>query len=83
MSCWTLATNLELNQARAFMGLWLSGQLANRFNLPLSEVDRIMCLLPTNYALLLDTPEGVNIVAEAVAVLVGQADIRPFYTRLQ
>ena len=81
--CWSLASNRELNTARAMVGAWLQGELAQRLDLPVSEIDRIMCVLPTNYALLMDTAEGVNIVAEAVAVLVGKAGAVPFYTRLQ
>lgn len=81
--CWTLAGNNELNTARAVVGVWLMGELAQRYGLPIAAVDEAMCVLPTNFALLLDTAEGVNIVAEAVAVLTGQSEIKPFYSRLQ
>ena len=80
--CWSLASNRELNTARAVIGVWLQGELAQRLGLPVSEIDRLMCHLPTNFALMLDTAEGVNVVAEAVATLAG-VQAGPFYSRLQ
>jgi hypothetical protein len=82
MSCWTLASNQELNQGRAIVGVWLQGELAQRFGIPVPYVEHVMGSMPTNYALLLDTAEGVNIIAQAVATLLGQPTT-PFYTRLQ
>lgn len=82
MTYFSHAGETPLNTARAFIGAWLRDELARRLDLPPAEVDRIMCVLPTNYALLLDSAEGVNVVAEAVAVL-ANVQAGPFYTRLQ
>jgi len=72
-----------LVQGRGIVGMWLTIELAKHHSVPLATIDDVFNRLPTNYANMLDTAEGVNLLSIIVGEALGQSDVEPFYRRLQ
>lgn len=57
--------------ARLFTAGWVARDISNHLQVPYSAVAGAMDALPTNLVALLDSPQGVNLLADYFAQVVG------------
>jgi hypothetical protein len=72
-----------LERGRSVVGEWLIPELAGRLGVPWDEMAQVFAALPTNYVHLLDTAEGINLLAIMSADLLGLPHAEPFFSRHQ
>lgn len=69
---WPEAQIPGLAEGRQVVGMWLVEQLAEKLDARWEDVMNAFCHLPLNSIAMLDSPEGLNVVAYAVSQLMGR-----------